>query len=72
MFCPEIYEIFKNTLVIASKSFRNDFAEQMFTLQLSKSLPRAILKKLLSSYRKKNDILKDALKERCAGNEVGN
>ena len=46
MFCTEIYEIFKNTLVIASKSFRNDFAEQMFTLQLSKSLPRAVLKKI--------------------------
>ena len=27
----------------ASKSLRNDFAEQMFTLQLSNILPRAIL-----------------------------
>ena len=31
--------------VAASKSLRNDFAEQMFTLQLSNILPRAILKK---------------------------
>ena len=70
MFSPKIYKIFKNTLVVASESLRNDFADQMFTLQLSKILPRTILKKkkkLPSSYREKND----ALKERCAGNEVG-
>ena len=73
MFSAEICEIFKNTLVIASESFRNDFAEQMFNLQLSKSLSSGqFWKKLLFSYREKNDALKDALKERCAGNEVGN
>ena len=66
MFFVKIYEIFKNTKVVASESLRN--AEQMFTLQLSKILPTTILiKNLLSSYREKND----ALKERCTGNEVG-
>ena len=68
MFFVKIYEIFKNTQVVASESLRNDFAEQMFTLQLSKILPTTILiKNLPSSYREKND----ALKERCTGNEVG-
>ena len=68
MFSAEIYEIFKNTQVVASESLRNDFAEQMFTLQLRKILPGTILKKKLTSfYREKND----ALKERCPGNEVG-
>ena len=68
VFSAEIYEIFKNTQVVASESLRNDFAEQMFTLQLRKILPRTILKKKLTSfYREKND----ALKERCPGNEVG-
>ena len=68
MFSAEIYEIFKNTQVVASESLRNDFAEQMFTLQLRKILPGTILKKKWTSfYREKND----ALKERCPGNEVG-
>ena len=68
VFSSEIYEMFKNTQVVASESLRNDFAEQMFTLQLRKILPRTILKKKLrSSYREKND----APKERCPGNEVG-
>ena len=68
VFSAEIYEIFKNTQVVASESLRNDFAEQMFTLQLRKILPGTILKKKLTSfYREKND----ALKERCPGNEVG-
>ena len=68
VFSAEIYEMFKNTQVVASESLRNDFAEQMFTLQLRKILPRTILKKKLTSfYREKND----ALKERCPGNEVG-
>ena len=68
VFSSEIYEMFKNTQVVASESLRNDFAEQMFTLQLRKILPRTILKKKLpSSCREKND----ALKERCPGNEVG-
>ena len=68
MFFVKIYEIFKNTQVVASESLRNDFAEQMFTLQLRKILPTTILiKNLPSSYREKND----ALKERCTGNEVG-
>ena len=68
VFSSEIYEMFKNTQVVASESLRNDFAEQMFTLQLRKILPRTILKKkLCSSYREKND----ALKERCPGNEAG-
>ena len=31
VFSAEIYEIFKNTQVVASESLRNDFAEQMFT-----------------------------------------
>ena len=67
MFFVKIYEIFKNTQVVASESLRNDFAEQMFTLQLRKILPTTILiKNLPSSYREKND----ALKERCTGNEV--
>ena len=70
MFSTEIYEIFKNTLVVASENLINDFAEQMFTLQLSKILPGTILKKkkkMPSSYREKND----ALKEKCAGNQAG-
>ena len=66
MFSAEIYKILKKTQVVASECLRNDFAEQMFTLQLSNILPRTILKKKLP-YREKND----ALKERCAGNEVG-
>ena len=45
MFSAEIYEIFKNTLVVASESLRNGFAEQMLTLQLSKIPPGTILKK---------------------------
>ena len=31
VFSTEIYEIFKNTQVVASESLRNDFAEQIFT-----------------------------------------
>ena len=58
MFSVEIYEIFKNTQVVASGSLRNDFAEQMFTLKWSKILSRIILKKKLpSSYLEKNDAL---------------
>ena len=57
--------------MVASENLRNDFAEQMFTLQLSKILPGTILKKNKkkkpSSYCEKND----ALKEKCAGNEAG-
>ena len=45
MFSAEIYEIFKNTLVVASESLRNGFAEQMLTLQLRKIPPGTILKK---------------------------
>ena len=55
--------------MVASENLRNDFAEQMFTLQLSKILLGTILKKRKnpSTYREKND----ALKEKCAGNEAG-
>ena len=45
VFSGEICEIFKNMLLVASESLRNLFAEQMFTLELSNILPRAILKK---------------------------
>ena len=50
VFSAESYEIFKNTLVVASESLRNDFAEQMFTLQLSKILPGTILKKQKNAF----------------------
>ena len=53
-FSGEIYKMFKNTQVLTSESLRNVFTEQMFTLQLSKILPREILRKNLpSSYREK-------------------
>ena len=40
--------------MLASESLRNVFTEQIFTLQLSKILPREILRKNLpSSYREK-------------------
>ena len=58
MFSAEIYKIFKNTQVVTSESLGNDFSEQMFTLKLSKILPRTILKKKIafhSSYHEKND-----------------
>ena len=45
VFSAEIYEIFKNTLVVASESLRNGFAEQMLTLQLSKIPPEQFWKK---------------------------
>ena len=61
MFSGEIYEIFKNTQVVASESLRNDFAEQMFTLQLSNILLRAILKKIAFL-----SLQKDALGTRLA------
>ena len=69
MFSAEIYEIFKNILVVASESLRNDFAEQMLTLQLSKILPGTILKKkkMPSSYREKNDALGTKLAIKSSG-----
>ena len=68
MFSAEIYEIFKNILVVASESLRNDFAEQILTLQLSKILPRTILKKKMpSSYREKNDALGTKLAIKSSG-----
>ena len=68
MFSAEIYEIFKNILVVASESLRNDFAEQMLTLQLSKILPGTILKKKMpSSYREKNDALGTKLAIKSSG-----
>ena len=42
----ETWEISKNTLVVASESLGNVFAEQMFTLQLNNIISRAILKKI--------------------------
>ena len=72
MFSAEIYKIFKNTQVVTSESLGNDFSEQMFTLKLSKILPRTILKKKIafhSSYHEKNDACakrKDALGTRLA------
>ena len=46
MLSGETWEISKNTLVVASESLGNVFAEQMFTLQLNNIISRAILKKI--------------------------
>ena len=48
MFSAEIYEILKNTQVVAFENLRNEFAEQMFTLQLTNLLPRTTFKKKIA------------------------
>ena len=53
MFSCEVCQIFKNTLV-SSESLRNVFAQQIFTLQLNKIVPRAVFKIFSpSSYKEK-------------------